>query len=44
MTFDNGEQLVELKRNYRSTITINVQENDPNAAGVGSDYENWEDF
>ena len=44
MTFGNGQQEVELKKNYSSTITVNVQEDNPDASGVGSDLENWEDF
>ncbi len=44
MTFDGGEQLVELKKNYATTITVNVQEDNPDAEGVGSDWESWSDF
>ena len=44
MTFSGGEQELQLKRNYRTTITVNVQENNPDAEGVGSDWESWEDF
>ena len=44
MTFGEGEQEVQLKRNYIATITVNVQEADPNASGVGSAYENWNGF
>ena len=45
MTFDDeGQQVVELQKNYRSTITVNVQEENPNADYVGSDEENWRDF
>jgi len=44
MTFEGGEQLVALKRNYASTITVNVQEDNPDAEGVGSDWESWSDF
>ena len=43
MTFD-GEQEIELKRNYTSTITVNVQDSDPDADSVGSDWESWGDF
>ena len=44
MTFEGGEQLVQLKRNYTTTITVNVQEDNPDAEGVGSDWESWSDF
>ena len=44
MTFDDGSQEVELEKNYRSTITVNVQEDNPDAEGVGSDWESWSDF
>ena len=44
MTFEGGSQEVELKKNYRSTITVNVQEDNPAAEGVGSDWESWSDF
>ena len=44
MTFDNGAQEVQLKKNYSSTITVNVQEGDPTGKGVGADREDWEDF
>ena len=44
MTFNSGEQEVTLKSGHSYTITINVQESDPNADSVGSDYENWGDF
>ncbi|MBQ6374549.1 MAG: hypothetical protein IJJ45_08715, partial [Clostridia bacterium] len=44
MTFEDGSQQVELKKNYRTTITVNVKENDPTAEGVGSDWESWDDF
>ena len=44
MTFEDGSQQVELEKNYRSTLTVNVLEADPNAEGVDSDLESWEDF
>jgi len=44
MTFGNGQQEVQLKKNYSSTITVNVQEDNPDAEGVGSDWESWSDF
>ena len=44
MTFDNGQQEIGLRKNYRSTITINVKEADPDAKGVGTEYEDWENF
>ena len=44
MTFDGGQQYVKLKKNYSSTITVNVEEQDPDAASVGSDYEYWSEF
>jgi hypothetical protein len=44
MTFGNGQQEVQLKKNYSPTITVNVQENNPDAEGVGSDWESWSDF
>ena len=44
MTFEGGRQEVQLKKNYSSTITVNVQEEDPDAEGVGSDRESWSDF
>lgn len=44
MTFDDGSQEVALEKNYRSTITVNVQEDNPDAEGVGSDWESWSDF
>ena len=40
----NDSQLITLERNYRSTITINVEEVNPDADSVGTDWENWEDF
>ena len=44
MTFDDGSQEVSLEKNYRTTITVNVQEDNPDAEGVGSDWESWSDF
>ena len=44
MTFGDDQQEVELKKNYSSTITVNVQEDNPDAEGVGSDWESWSDF
>lgn len=44
MTFEGGSQEVTLEKNYRSTITVNVQEENPAAEGVGSDWESWSDF
>ena len=44
MTFGDDQQEVELKKNYSSTITVNVQEDNPDAEGVGSDRESWSDF
>ena len=44
MTFGDGVQEVELRKNYSATITVNVQENNPEAEGVGSDWESWSDF
>ena len=44
MTFGNGQQEVQLKKNYSSTITVNVQEDNPDAEGVGSDWESWDNF
>ena len=45
MTFnDAGDYEVELKSGYASTITVNVQEFNPNADSVGSDWESWDNF
>ena len=44
MTFEGGQQEVRLEQNYSSTITVNVQEDNPDAKGVGSDWESWDDF
>lgn len=44
MTFVDGSQEVELKKNYASTITVNVEEYNPDADSVGSLYEDWEEF
>ena len=44
MTFDGGQQEIHLKKNYASTITVNVREGDPAGEGVGSEYEDWENF
>ncbi len=44
MTFEDGSREVKLKKNYRSTITVNVQEYDANADSVGSRYEDWGSF
>ena len=44
MTFGNGQQALQLRKNYSSTITVNVQENNPDAEGVGSQRESWSDF
>ena len=41
---DDINELVELKKNYATTITVNVQEDNPDAEGVGSDWESWSDF
>ncbi|MGI6172376.1 MAG: T9SS type A sorting domain-containing protein [Christensenellales bacterium] len=45
MTFgDDATTEVKLRKNYRSTITVNVEKYDPKADSVGSVYENWGDF
>ena len=44
MTFEGGVQEVQLKKNYASTITVNVQDYNPDAQGIGSDWESWGDF
>ena len=45
MTFDDyGTAEVTLKSGYTSTITVNVQEFNPNADSVGSAWESWDDF
>ena len=44
MTFGDGEQEVVLKSGHSYTLTVNVEELDPNADSVGSDYESWGDF
>ena len=44
MTFNDGAQEVELKKNYTSTITVNVQEQNDDADSVGSDWESWGEF
>ena len=44
MTFGDGEQTVTLKANYSTTITVNVQEDNPDADSVGSDWEDWSNF
>ena len=44
MTFSDGEQTVQLKKNYSSTITVNVRDSDPSGDYVGSDYEDYGDF
>lgn len=44
MTFEDGAQEVQLKKNYTATITVNVQEGEAVGQGVGSDWEDWGDF
>ncbi len=45
MTFDDrGTAEVELKSGHAYTITVNVQTLDPDAAGVGSEWESWGGF
>ena len=44
MTFVDGSQEVELKKNYTSTITVNVEEYNPDADSVGSLHEDWDSF
>ena len=45
MTFDDaGTTTVTFKSGGRYTLTINVTEADPDATGVGSEYEDWETF
>lgn len=45
MTFgDNDDTEIKLDNGHRYTITINVTESDPNAEGVGSVYQEWDDF
>jgi len=44
MTFSGGAQSVQLKSGYVSTITVNVQEHDPNTDSVGSAWESWAGF
>ncbi len=44
MTLSDGSQEIELRKNYHSTLTINVQEEVPETDRVGSDWESWEDF
>ena len=44
MTFGDGEQEVELPKNYASTITVNVEEYNPDADSVGTLGEDWESF
>ena len=44
MTFGDGEEEVTLKSGHAYTITVNVQDPDPNADSVGSEYENWNNF
>lgn len=44
MTFNGGQTEVELKRNYASTITINVKQGDAKGDRVGSARENYRDF
>ena len=44
MTFDDDVQEVLLEGYYITTITVNVQESNPDGKGVGSDAETWENF
>ena len=45
MTFDNyGNAEVELKNGHSYTITVNVKEINPDATGVGSEWESWGEF
>ena len=44
MTFDGGQQELRLESGHILTITINVQEYDPDADSVGSDYQGWDEF
>ena len=44
MTFNGGMEAVTLQNNYSYTITVNVQNADPDADGVGSHYEDYDSF
>lgn len=44
MTFDGGQQELLLQSGHILTITINVQEYNPDADSVGSDYQGWDEF
>lgn len=44
ITFQDGVQEIELKSGYQHTITVNVEDSDPNADNLGSERENWMDF
>lgn len=45
MTFDaSGSQELKLRKNYETTITMNVQESDSKGDSVGSEFELWGDF
>lgn len=44
MLFDGGADSVTLKPGYEYTLTINTSVSDPNADGVGSEYEEYEAF
>ena len=44
MTFSGGEQSVKLQSGHAYTITINVQDSDPDGDKVGSEWESWGSF
>ena len=44
MTFEGDSQELQLKKNYRTTITVNVQEGEDGGDSVGSDAEDWSSF
>ncbi len=44
MTFGDDAEETLLESGYTYTITVNVEDSDPEADGVGSDYEDWEGF
>ena len=44
MTFDDGSEELKLKKNYITTITINVKDEKSKGDSVGSNWENWGNF
>ena len=45
MTFgENDEEKVTLKSGYEYTIRVNVSDSNSSGEGIGSKYEDWDDF